>query len=846
VIFSCFERKLLLIIRDSIPIIQASSMVQGMVNAVRDSGIDVIGDVPWGTHFCLFYKADDDLSDIIVSFFRAGLMNNEFCMCVTSDPVNAGEMKRLMRAALPDFDDCMSRGQIEIIPYTEWYLIDGIFDHRRVIDGWNAKLRQARERGFVGARLTGNTFWLDKHIWKDFLEYEQAIDGAIAGRNIIVLCTYSLDRCDAGDILDVVSTHQFALTRRNGEWKIIEDQEHKKARKALLESEEKFKAVFEWAAMGIAISDPGGFIVDCNPAYQEMLGYSKEELREKRFMDITYPDDRERNRELQLQMAEGLIDKYQLEKRYIRKDGQLIWCMLTASAIRNSDGSLKYNMAVAKDITRHKQAEEALRESERRFRGIYEQAPLGIALVDSTTGRFLQINQKYCDIVGHTSDEMLATDFQSITHPDDLQEDLDNMARLLTGEIKSFNMEKRYFHANGSIVPVNLTVVPMWDEEESYKCHIAMVEDITNRKRVEESLHTTLQRFYSILSGMYPGILLVTEEDRVEFANQAFCDYFDLMESPGDLAGLASLEMIEKIKGDYQHPDREIARIREIISRGQPVRGEEVAMRNGRTCLRDFVPLNVEGQRYGRLWLHHDISERKQAEIKLEEAKAQAELYVDLMGHDINNMHQIALGYLEMARDMQADIGQTEFIDKPVEVLQRSARLIKNVRKLQNLREGAFQTGLVDVGKVLVDVQREFGEVPGKTITLNLNGRENCRVHTNELLRDVFANLVGNAIKHTGDHADIVVDLDVVEDDGGRYCRVMVEDDGPGIPDDFKGRIFNRMLKSTDKAKGMGLGLYLVKSLVESYGGRVWVGDRVLGDHTKGARFVVMLPIVEQ
>ena len=119
----------------------------------------------------------------------------------------------------------------------------------------------------------------------------------------------------------------------------------------------------------------------------------------------------------------------------------------------------------------------------------------------------------------------------------------------------------------------------------------------------------------------------MTEEDRVEFANQAFCDYFDLEESPGNLAGLTSSEMIEKIKGVYQHPDREIARIREIVGRGQPVRGEEVALRNGRTCLRDFVPLYVEGRRYGRLWLHLDISERKRAEIKLEEAKAQAELY---------------------------------------------------------------------------------------------------------------------------------------------------------------------------------------------------------------------------
>jgi signal transduction histidine kinase len=81
---------------------------------------------------------------------------------------------------------------------------------------------------------------------------------------------------------------------------------------------------------------------------------------------------------------------------------------------------------------------------------------------------------------------------------------------------------------------------------------------------------------------------------------------------------------------------------------------------------------------------------------------------------------------------------------------------------------------------------------------------------------------------------------------GIQYCRVMVEDNGPGISDDFKGRIFRRMLKGATNAKGMGLGLYLVKSLVESYGGRVWVEDRVLGDYTKGAKFVVLLPVAEK
>jgi signal transduction histidine kinase len=157
-----------------------------------------------------------------------------------------------------------------------------------------------------------------------------------------------------------------------------------------------------------------------------------------------------------------------------------------------------------------------------------------------------------------------------------------------------------------------------------------------------------------------------------------------------------------------------------------------------------------------------------------------------------------------------------------------------------------FQTELVDVCGVLSDVHREFGAVPNKAITLNMNECEHCLVHANELLHDVFANLVSNAIKHTGDRADIVIVLNVIKDNRSRYCQVSVEDNGPGIPDELKCKIFNRVKKGDTKAKGIGLGLYLVKSLVESYGGRVWVEDRVPGDHTKGARFVVILPAIIQ
>jgi PAS domain S-box-containing protein len=119
---------------------------------------------------------------------------------------------------------------------------------------------------------------------------------------------------------------------------------------------------------------------------------------------------------------------------------------------------------------------------------IFEQAAVGVAQVETATGRFVRINQRYCNIVGYTGEEMEKLDFQTITHPDDLPADINNMRRLVDGQIRGFTREKRYYRKDGSIVWVNLTVSPLWQPGEPPSFTIAMVEDITEHKRAEEAL----------------------------------------------------------------------------------------------------------------------------------------------------------------------------------------------------------------------------------------------------------------------------------------------------------------------------------------------------------------------
>ncbi len=236
--------------------------------------------------------------------------------------------------------------------------------------------------------------------------------------------------------------------------------------------------------LGVASVD--GFFTRVNPAFTRALGHSSEEITSQPFIDLVHPDDRAATLKEVERLAAGQ-QTIGFENRYRCKDGSYRWIAWTCSP----DVATGLLYAAGRDLTQQRQAEASLLRSEERWRSAFELAAVGVGLT-TTEGRWVQVNQALCEIVGRSQDELLAVTFQEITHPDDLASDGDAVGRLLSGELKTYHTEKRYFHARGHVVWIHLSVSVVRGEGAT-TYFLALVQDITARKRAEDELRGSLR-----------------------------------------------------------------------------------------------------------------------------------------------------------------------------------------------------------------------------------------------------------------------------------------------------------------------------------------------------------------
>jgi PAS domain S-box-containing protein len=376
-----------------------------MATEMRKTGVDAVGDIPWGTHFCLFYETRADLLETVVSYCKSGLESQEFCLWVVAEPLTGEDATRALKRAVPDLDQYLSEESIEIVAARDWYLQDGTFDLNRVIHGWNEKLARASARGYAGVRVTGDTAWLERKDWKDFCEYEESLNVAVANQRLAVLCTYPLAACGAAEILDVVRTHQFAVTRRRGSWDVIETAGHKQAKaeikrlneeleERVLERTSQLRAVNreltkevqqrQRAEVALLRSEtylaeaqrvshtgsfgwsvPSGHIVWSDETFR-IFGYDPaSQPTVEVILQRTHPEDRAFVQET-LDQAARDREAFDFEHRLLVPDGSVKHVRFVGHPSTNDesgDENFEFVGAVT-DITKSKRAEESLRRSE--------------------------------------------------------------------------------------------------------------------------------------------------------------------------------------------------------------------------------------------------------------------------------------------------------------------------------------------------------------------------------------------------------------------------------------------------------------------------------------------------
>ncbi|OPY25934.1 MAG: sensory histidine kinase AtoS [Methanocella sp. PtaU1.Bin125] len=583
-----------------------------------------------------------------------------------------------------------------------------------------------------------------------------------------------------------------------------------------------------------SLAGPDGRFVYVNDAKCRSLGYTREELLSLYVWDVDPDMTRERWPEaFQDLKRRGSI---KVETLHRGKDGRQFPAEVWTTYL-NFQGK-DYVCAFVRDTTERKKVENAFRVASAYNRSLIE-ASVDPLVTIAPDGRITDVNAATEAVTGLPRDRLVGTDFSDyFTEP---AKAMDGYRTAFSeGSVKDYPLEIR--HRDGHVTPVIYNASVYRGESGKVIGVFAAARDITERKKAEEALQESERKFRVLADSTDASIILYRGNNYI-YVNPR------LEENTGySKEDLASMNFWDMVHPDHREMVREYGMSRQ---RGKDVPATyefKILTKRGETKWVEVTSTLIEYE--GKptvLSTVFDITDRKRTEAELQEAKSQAELYLDLMGHDINNLNQIGIGFLEMALEtLKLSREERDLIARPLDALEASTRLIANVRKLQKVREGGLKFHDINVKKMIRDIVPRYADVPGRKVSINYTAGCDCVVRGNDLLDDVFSNIIGNAIKHSRGALNIDVFVSNVKIGEREYCLVAIEDDGPGIPDSLKERLFTRFDESGKKERRKGIGMYLVNTLVHDFHGKVWVEDRVRGDHTRGARFMIMLPAAEK
>ncbi|HRD44991.1 MAG TPA: PAS domain S-box protein [Caulobacter sp.] len=524
--------------------------------------------------------------------------------------------------------------------------------------------------------------------------------------------------------------------------------------------------------------------------------------------------------------------------RYRTGDGRWVSMEGNPRIIRDRRGRPVEMVNVLRDVTERREAEARAEAEAAILRSAFEHGAVGKALI-TPDGRFQRINPALCDLLGYSEAEMLVLDFRDITHPDDLDADLERVRQLRDGQIPSYRLDKRYLRADGSIVWVELTVSLVRDERGDPKLYVVQVQDQTKRHNAEAALANSEAQF-RLLAENAGDLVLVNRPDGV-------LSYL----SPSALAmtGYRPEEAIGRSALHWIHPedrDRVAEAFQEqVLSRGEAppcVIAFRVVRKDGREIWVESSPRAHVDPASGQVThvtdAGRDITQRKTAELLLAEAKVAAEaaaeakaLFLATMSHELRTPLTAVVGFARLTAEL-ADLPDAarSYVDK---LLVGAKALMATVNDILDFSK--LEAGQVEIRPRAVAPRALLAESVGMfeglasdrglTLSQRWNGIPPAMLMLDDdRVRQVLLNLVGNAVKFT-DTGGVEVEADYNAD--GRRFRCEVRDTGPGLNEDQQACLFQRFSQVDGslarKHGGTGLGLAICKGIVEAMGGSIGV-----------------------
>jgi len=509
-----------------------------------------------------------------------------------------------------------------------------------------------------------------------------------------------------------------------------------------------------------------------------------------------------------------------------------------------------YIIAVGIDVSERKHAEEELRLSEERFSSAFAYAPIGMGLV-AVDGRFIKVNRALGDMLGYTVEELRSKSVHDITHPDDWESDLSQVRRMLAGEIRSYQMEKRNLHKSGRVVWIWLSVSVVRNSEGRPLYFVSQIQDITDRKRAEEELRHAEERFAKAFQNSPEACAITTLRDpRFIEANDAFLRIMGYERSEVIGVSVAELRI-------WPDPEERAALVKKVLE-GRKAREEGVRFRtkSGKILQvrmsADIVHLQNEPCLLG---LARDVTEQNLLEEQFRQAQ-KMEAVGRLAGgiaHDFNNLLGVIIGYSEL---VSSGLVPDSILYKRVEAIkqagQRAASLTTQLLALG--RKQTLQPRVVNLNSVVIETEKLLrpllGEDIERTVVLDPKlGR--VKADAGQIVQ-VILNLAVNARdampnggKMTVETANTLVEEGTICEgipvQPGLYVTLAVGDTGTGMDEETKARIFEPFYTTKPAGKGTGLGLATVYSIVEQSGGCIFV-DTGVGS---GTTFKIYLPRVD-